>query len=47
MKITDKVKMIKKPLNVNTTRGAMLGPIGIAPLDLNIDDQYVAHNFVV
>ena len=39
--------MIKKTLKVNTRSGATLGPIGISPLELNIDDQIFAHNFVV
>ena len=47
MKISDKVNMIKKPLKVNTASGGMLGPIGIAPLELNIDDQNVVHNFIM
>ena len=32
---------------MNTARGAMLGPIGIAPLEFIIDDQSFAHNFIV
>ena len=32
---------------MNTVSGATLGPIGIAPLDLNIDDQNLVYNFVV
>ena len=31
--------MIKKPLKRNTASGATLRPIGIALLELNIDDQ--------
>ena len=33
--------MIKKPLKVNTASGSTLGPIGIACLELKIDDQNV------
>ena len=36
-KIEDKINMIRKPLKINTVSGATLGPVGIAPLDLNID----------
>ena len=39
--------MIKKPLKVNTASGTTLGPIQIAPLELNTDDQNFVHNFVV
>ena len=46
-KICDKVNMMKKPLKVNTASGATLGPIGIAPLELNMDDQNFAQNSVV
>ena len=42
-----KVHMIRKPLKVNITSRATLGPIGIASLELNINDQNVAHNFTV
>ena len=38
--------MIKKPLKVNIAGGTTLGPIGIALLDLNIDDQNFAHNLL-
>ena len=31
--------MIKKTLKVNTASGTTLGPIGIAPLELSIDDH--------
>ena len=40
-------EMIKKPLKVNTASRAILGPIGIAPLGLNINDQNFVHNFIV
>ena len=46
-KIADKINMIRKQLKVNTVSGATLGPIGIAPLELNIDDQSFMHNFNV
>ena len=39
--------MIKKPLRVNIENRATLGPIGIAPLDLNIEEQHFTHNFIV
>ena len=39
--------MIKRSLKVNITIGDTLGPIGIAPLALNIDDQNIVYNFVV
>ena len=35
-KIADKINMIRKSLKINTVSGAILGPIGITPLDLNI-----------
>ena len=38
--------MIKKLLKVNTVSGATLGPIGIFPLELSIDDQNFVHNFI-
>ena len=40
-----KISLIRKPLKVNTANRAILGPIGIAPLDLNIE-QNVTHNFI-
>ena len=46
-KIADKINQIRKPLKVNTTNGATLGPIRIAPLDLNIDEHNFKHNFIV
>ena len=46
-KIVDKINLIRKPLKVNTTSRATLGPIGIAPLDLNIEEQNFTHNFIV
>ena len=33
-------------MKVNTFHGTTLGPIGIAPLDLNIDDQIFMQNFI-
>ena len=45
IKISDKVNMIMKPLKVNTASRATLEPIGIDPLELNIDDQNFVHNF--
>ena len=47
MKILDKFNMIRKSLKVNTKSRATLGPIGIAPLELNTDDQNFLHNFIV
>ena len=38
-KIADKVDLIRKPLKVNTAGRATLGPVGIAPLDFNIEEQ--------
>ena len=46
-KIADKMNLIRKPLRINTVIGATLGPIGIAPLDMNIEEQNSTHNFVV
>ena len=37
-KIVDKTDLIRKPLKVNTVSGITLCPIGIAPLDLNIEE---------
>ena len=35
-------------MKVNTASRATLGPIGIAPLDLNIETQnFLTHNFIV
>ena len=45
--IADKINIIRKLLKVNTVNGATLSPIGITPLDLNIDDENFMHNFVV
>ena len=45
--ISDKVNMNRKPLKVSNACVATLGPIGIAPLELNIDDQNFGHNFIV
>ena len=42
-----KVNMVRKPLKVNTASGGTLGPIGIAPLELNIDDQNFVYSFIV
>ena len=47
MKISDKINMIRKPLKVNTASGATWGLIGIAPLELNIDEQNFVHDFIV
>ena len=46
-KIADKINLIRKPLKVNTARRATSGPIGIAPLDLNVEEQNSAHNCIV
>ena len=46
-KISGKTDMIKKPLKVNTASRTTLGPIGIAPLELNIDDKKIVHNFIM
>ena len=32
---------------MNTASGATLGPIGISPLDFNIEEQNSAHNFIM
>ena len=32
---------------MNTASGGPLGPIGIAPLDLNTEEQNFTHNFIV
>ena len=32
---------------MTTTSGTTLGPIGITPLELNIDDQIFVHNFII
>ena len=39
-KIAGKINLIGKPLKVNTASGATLGPIRIAPLDLNIEQNF-------
>ena len=46
-KIASKIDLIRKPLKVNIASGATLGPIGIAPLHLNIEEQNFTHNFIV
>ena len=46
-KIPDTINMTKKPLKVSTASWPMLWPIGIAPLELSIDDQNFAHSFMV
>ena len=46
-KIAHKINLIRKPLKVKTTSGATLGPIGIAPLDLDTEEQNIIHNFIV
>ena len=46
-KTADKINLIRKPLKVNTTSRATLSLIGIAPLDLSIEDQNFTHNFIV
>ena len=46
-KKSDKVSMIQKFLKVNTASGTVLGPIGIAHLELNIDDHIFVHNFII
>ena len=46
-KIVDKINLIRKPLKVNTAIEATLGPIGIALLDVNIEEQNFTHNFIV
>ena len=45
--ITNKINLIRKPVKVNTVSGATLGQIGIAPLDLNTEEQNFTHSFVV
>ena len=44
--IVDKINLIRKPLKVNATSRATLGPVGIAPLDLNIEEQNFTHYFI-
>ena len=46
-KIAYKINPIRKPLKVNATRRAILGPIGTAPLHLNLEEQNLTHNFIV
>ena len=46
-KVANKINLIRKLLKVNTMSGASLGPIGIAPLDLNKEDQHFTHNICV
>ena len=38
-KIVNKINLIRKPLEANTASRTTLGPIGIAPLDLNIEKK--------
>ena len=46
-KVPDKTNLIRKPFKVNIASGATLGPRGIAPLDLNIEEQNFTHKFVL
>ena len=39
--------MIKNSLQVNTASGTALGPIGITPIELNIDDKIFVHNVII
>ena len=43
----DKINLIRQLLKVNIASRATLCPIGIAPLDLNIEEQNFTHNFIV
>ena len=47
MKISDIGDMTQKPLKINTASGTFLGPMGIAPLELNIDNHIFVHNFTI
>ena len=42
-KIADEINLTRKPFKVNTVSQATLGPIGKAPLDLNIEEQNFTH----
>ena len=46
-KIAEKINLIRKTLKVNTASGATLGPISIAPLEVNIEEKNFTHNFIV
>ena len=46
-KSADKMNLIRKPLKVNTASRATLGPIRIATLGLNIEEQNFTHNCIV
>ena len=43
----EKINLIRKPLKVNAASRATLSPIGIAPINLNIEEQNFTHNFIV
>ena len=47
MKISDKANMIKISLKVNTASGTTLGPIRIAPLEVNMKSQIFVCNFII
>ena len=47
IKIADKVNTVKKTLWVNTASGAILGPIGLTSLTMNIEDHSLRHNFII
>ena len=47
MKISDKVDMMQKSLRVNTVSGMTLGPIGIVPLILDINNHTFVHRFII
>ena len=46
-KISDKVNMTRKVLQVNMVKRATLGPKGIVPLILDINDDTFVHNFII
>ena len=46
-KISDKVDMTRMSLQINTASRTTLGPIGIVPLILNINDYIFIHNLII
>ena len=46
MKISNKVNIIKKTLQVNTASGATLGAIGLEQLTMNTEEHIFRHNFI-
>ena len=45
MKITYKVNIIKKALQVNTANGTSLGPVGLVQMTMKIEEHSFRHNF--